>query len=240
MRCHSILLILFLRFIAAVPVYAQKSNPCEAAKPGAANATLFIKDTLFIAALTDIEKAFAADQKEHCIAFGRNARGGIISSSMSAGSKTSGRVPAIKNAFADLHNHANTTAPDAGDLYGLIDINKNNPAYNTRFVTTSGGTLYALLITDPLAAAAFDKNHLRQPAAFPGAQPAFPAAIVDEFREIKYGYHCADEMVLAFILEKYNTGTVLLKQDGNGIFKAIVTKVVSRGDYMIFTSVDCQ
>jgi len=240
MRYLVILFIVYLGFITAAPVYAQNSDPCEAAKAGAARATLFAKDTLFTIALTGITKAFITDQKEHCIAFGRNDSGVVILSSISNGDATSGKIPAIENAFADLHNHPGNTAPDAGDLYGLIDINKINRNYNTRFVITAVGTVYALLIIDPSAAAAFDNKHLRQHAAFSGAQPAFPAAIVDEFREIKYGYHCTDEMALAFILEKYHAGVILLKKNSAGIFKPIVTKVVSEGDYMIFINVDCQ
>lgn len=84
-----------------------------------------------------------------------------------------------------MHNHTNNSTPDAGDLYGLIDINKNNNNYDTRFVIILASTVYALLVTAPAAAAAFNLQYPRQPPAFPGGPPGFPATLVDEFREIK-------------------------------------------------------
>jgi hypothetical protein len=148
-------------------------------------------------------------------------------------------VPTIANAFADLHNHPNNLPPDAGDFYGLVDINKNNTDYKTRFVLTSNGTLYALLVTDSASAFTFNAKHLRQPPAFAGGPPGFTVAITDEAREMKYKYHCTDEMVLAFILEKYNTGVSLLKQNPNGSFNKIITTVFKNGSKLIYSVGSC-
>jgi len=218
---------------------SQKPDPCEEAKAGAAAATMFVKDSLYNAALANIKTAFALDQHEHCISFGKDAAGNIISSSLSGGGAISGKVPTITNAFADLHNHPNNIPPDAGDFYGLININKNNPGYKTRFVVTPGGTLYALLVTDIAAALSFTEKNPPQPPAFVGGPPGFPVAIVDESREMKYQYNCTDEMVLAFILEKYNTGVSLLKQQRDGDFKKIITTVSKNGNGLVYSVGSC-
>jgi hypothetical protein len=204
---------------------SKNADPCEEARAGTAAATIFAKDSSYQAALINIKTAFAADRNEHCISFGKDTTGNIIASSISGGSATSGKVPAVANAFADIHNHPDNLPPDAGDLYGLIRLLKNNPNYKTRFVVTVNGTVYALLVTNTATALAFTEKSPPQPPAFAGGPPGLPVAITDEAREMKYRYNCTDEMVLAFILEKYNTGIALLKQQSDGIFKKLVTTV---------------
>lgn len=204
----------------------QNPDPCEEAKTGAIAATVFAKDSLFQSALVNIKNVFATDRNEHCISFGKDAAGNIIVSVVSGGGATSGQVPAIANGFADLHNHPNNLPPDAGDFYGLMRLNKNNAGYTKRFVITLNSTVYALLITNIKTALAFIKKNPPQPPAFAGGPQGFPVAITDEAREMKYKYNCTDEMVLAFILEKYNTGVALLKQQSDGSFKKLITSLV--------------
>lgn len=216
------------------------SDPCEVAESGAARATTFAKDTVFINALKDIRIAYKADFKEHVISFGKDAAGIPVASHLANGSLTAASVMVIPDAFADLHNHTNDAAPNSGDLYGLIDINKKNRAFETRFAVIVTGTLYALLITDTVAAAMFNKNYPRQKPAFPGGPPGFPEALVDEFRAIKYNYSCTDEMAMAFILGKYNTGVVLLKQNNEGVFKTLRTTVSGGSNQLVFTAVNCE
>ena len=180
------------------------------------------------------------DSKEHAIAFGRDLNSKVICSGITNGNVISGNIPAITRAFADIHNHPNDTPPDAGDFYGLIDINRNNSEYDTRFVITKSHTVYALLVTDHLAAEAFNINYQRQMPAFAGGPPGFPINMVDEFREIKYNHNCTDEMAMAFILEKYDAGVSLLKQDGEGVFRKLVTSVSGAGSQLIFTVSYCQ
>jgi len=225
-------------YFGGIPI-SQKNDPCEEAKAGAATATLIAKDSLYHVALTNIKTAFTLDMNEHCISFGKDAAGNIISSVLAGGGTISGKVPTITNAFADLHNHPNNIPPDAGDLYGLININKNNPGYKTRFVVTPDGTVYALLVTDITSALTFTAKHSNQPPAFIGGPPGFPVAMVDEAREMKYQHHCTDEMVLAFILEKYNTGVALLKQYSDGVFKKIITTVSKKENGLIYSAGSC-
>ncbi len=231
---------LFTSLLFAGIPHSQKPDPCTEAKAGAAAATLFAKDSLYHLALANIKNAYALDMKEHCISFGKDAAGNFIASSISNGSATSGKVPAIANAFADLHNHPNNLPPDAGDFYGLINMIKNNPNYKTRFVLTLDGTAYALIVTDIKNALTFIQNTPPQPPAFAGGPPGFPVTITDEAREMKYKYNCTDEMVLAFILEKYNTGVSLLKQNGNGVFNNVITTVVKNGSELVFSVRSCE
>jgi hypothetical protein len=236
---QPVIFTLFTCLLFAGTPLAQQPNPCEEAKAGAAAATLFAKDSLYQLALANIKNAFALDTKEHCISFGKDVAGNMIASSISNGGTTSGKVPAIANAFADLHNHPNNLPPDAGDFYGLININKTNPAYKTRFVVTPDGTVYALLITDAETTLTFTVKHPPQPPAYAGGPPGFTVAITDEAREMKYKYHCTDEMVVAFILEKYNTGVSLLKQNSSGVFNKVITTVSRNGSGLVFSVGSC-
>jgi hypothetical protein len=239
MTFQPVLFHVFISLFFGSMAFAQKPDPCEAIKGGAVAVTLLTKDSLFPVALADIKNAFALDMHEHCTSFGKDAANRISSSPLSNGGAISSKVPAMANAFADLHNHPNNMPPDAGDLYGLIDINTNNPGYKTRLVVTLNGTLYALLLTDTAMAYAFTVKHPRQPPAFVGGPPGFPVAMVDEAREMKYQYHCTDEMIMAFILEKYNAGVSLLKQHSHGSFNKVVTTVSKHGSEPVFSAGSC-
>lgn len=200
--------------------------------------SVFSEKPLFEHALYSIMTAFAADNKEHAMSFGRDTSGRIICAAMTNGEYMSGPVPKITGAFADLHNHPKNIPPDAGDLYGLIDLNKNSGMYAARFVVTANGTLYCLLVTDTAEAAAFNSNYPRQAPAIRNGSPAFPSNIVDEFREMKYGHHCTDEMAMSFILEKYRAGVVLLKQN-YGLLTVLRTTISGDKDHLAFTAGTC-
>lgn len=215
-------------------------DPCEAARAGAAAATLTAKDSSFLHAVTQVKNAYQANGNEHCISFGKDKDGHIIASPLSNGSATSGKVPAMPNAFADLHNHPNNLPPDAGDFYGLAQLHKINPNYLTRFALTTDGSLYALQVTDAGALQTFIAKYPPQPPAFTGGPKGFAVAITDEAREMKYNRHCTDEMVLAFILEKYNAGVCLLKQNDEGALNTIITKVTQRGDQLLYSVFNCR
>ncbi|MBL7703763.1 MAG: hypothetical protein JNM14_16055 [Ferruginibacter sp.] len=217
-----------------------KVDPCEEAKAGTAAATQFAKDSLFHFALLNIKASYASDQNEHCISFGKDAEGNLIASSISGGGAISGKVPVISNAFADLHNHPNNLPPDAGDFYGLIRMCKNNPAYKTRFVVTINENIYALLVTDISAALTFIEIHPPQLPAFADGPSGFSVGITDEAREMKFKYQCTDEMALAFILEKYNTGVCLLRLENSGHFKKLVTVVSYKGNEPVYSILNCR
>jgi len=238
MQPLAFLIFIFLNLQGDMPL-ARKPVDCAEAHAGAASATLFAKDTVFISALNKIKMAYNQDKHEHCISFGTGTGNLVNSSAIMHGGSISGKVPAIANAFADLHNHPDNMPPDAGDLYGLIAVNKNNHNYKTRFVLTSNGTLYALLVTDTARAAAFTTKHPAQPPAFRGGPPGLPVALVDEGREMKYAYQCTDEMVVAFILEKYDAGVCLLKQQHDGRLSKLYTTLLKSKTGLVYSPGVC-
>ncbi|HSN59428.1 MAG TPA: hypothetical protein VLR49_00730 [Ferruginibacter sp.] len=224
----------------SVAASMRVTDPCESARAGVTKATRLANHKVFIAALQEIKAAFAKDSMEHSVSFATSANGEISSSPMSKGNAMNSSVPALPGAIADLHNHPGNFPPASGDLYGLIDLNTNYNSYDTRFAVTQNGTIYALIITDAQAATVFNHNFPRVAPAYKGSSPTFPESLVDEFRELKYLYNCNDEMALAYILEKYNTGISLLKQTGKGSFKKLRTVAQFKGEQLLFTAADCE
>jgi hypothetical protein len=55
-------------------------------------------------------------------------------------------------------------------------------------------------------------------------------------------YGATNEMAMAFVMEKYNMGIALLKQDNNGIFKRLntVENTNNNGIPVSYTSNNCQ
>lgn len=170
----------------------------------------FVKDSVFINSVQRIKNVAGLNPVEYCIAFGKDSSSGYITSIITEGNYSSGSVPALAGAFTDLHNHINDLPPDAGDLYGLLSICKRNPRYNTRFVITANGILYALVIVNREAAISFIERFPAQKPVSPGLQPAFPEKIVDEFRKQKYLDLKTDDQAFNYILKKYNTGVLLV------------------------------
>lgn len=243
MLSAKILVVSFIKIVASMTIVGaaslQPQDPCEEARAGIHIASVFAQQIHFTKALNNINFAFKQDQKEHGISFGKDSSGKTLVSAILTGGSISGSVPAIANAFADLHNHPNNSPPDAGDFYGLISINKNNPLYTTRYVVAANGIVYALLITNITDALKFTRQFPNQAPAFLGGPPGFPEAIVDETRVLKYQYHCSEEMATAFILEKYNTGVSLLKQQRNGHFIKIITYETNHESGPVFSPGSC-
>ena len=213
--------LIFFSSMAISITAAGQQGACDSVKQKLAFLNAFIKDSVFVRANSAINAAAKLDYGEHCIAFGKDSLLKYSVSGITNGSSNSSAVPAVVNAFSDLHNHNNNLPPDAGDVYGLITICKKNPSYDTRFVLTASGNLYALLIKDRKAAIAFADSLPPQKPVLPGMQPAFPEKIVDESRELKYSRLDSDEHILSYILKKYNTGIFLIKVNYNSEFVVI-------------------
>lgn len=88
------------------------------------------------------------------------------------------------------------------------------------------GTVYALVLTNLQAADSFKIKYAKDPG-IDGKSPDFPEDLKNEFNEMKGFYYATDEMAMAFILQKYNAGVALLKQDSDGNFKALNTKQIT-------------
>lgn len=217
----------FILFSKPTGIIYYLPDRCEAVKTAADVATNFSNTHHFLKAKASIQLA-ATVGKEHGISFGNDSSGSVITSTISTGNYHSGTIGKVPNRFADLHNHPDNSPPFSGDLYGFIDLALSSSLYITRYIVTQNGMVYALIISDLQTAKNFNTNFPE--IVNPGYQPRFPDELVDEFRLIRYGRGATEEMAIAFILEKYNTGVALLKQDSSGNFKRLNTREIIDAD----------
>ncbi len=110
--------------------------------------------------------------------------------------------------------------------------------YETRYIVTVNSTVYAFVVTNLQAAQNFNTNYPREPNH--GYEPGFPENIVDEINEMRGFYGATEEMAMTFIMEKYNTGIALLKQDGSGNFKRLNTQETTVNGQKTFVPNNCQ
>ena len=219
------------------------TDPCADAQMGSTHATNLSQKSNFTSAKTNIIAAAAFDKKEHGVTFGRDASGNITVSNITNGSENWGTVPNLTGAFADLHNHPNLGPPSSGDLYGFIDKSVKNSSFETRYILTNNGPVYALTVTNIEQAINFNSTHPRvPPPAGTNFEPNFPDEILNEINEMRQSYGVTDEMAMAFVMEKYKMGVALLKQDSNGDFKRLNTieNTTIDGTRKFYKSNNCQ
>lgn len=183
----------------------------------------------YSAALNSIKSANPS--VEHSITLGKDANGNITQSPMRDG----GPVNVVVNtswagAFGAIHNHPNNTPISGGDIYAAVTLNSGNSNFTTTFVSTDG-EMYAAVVTDLAAAKAFVAAY---PAdTIPGYNPEFPDFIFNQIealkKEIGYGNENRTQAI-ALILNKYNAGITLLKQDSSGQFNPIQIKETTNAD----------
>lgn len=200
-------------------------NPCIESQATSNKASIFSQSNIYSTAKANIKNAFNRDSLEHAISFGKDVNGNNITSAMSIGSGHSSGIETVANMFADIHNHSKETPPSSGDLYGFINMATEYRLYETRYIVTANGFVYAFVIIDLQTACNFVIKYPK--VSNPGYQPGFPDSLIDEFNELKGVYAASDEMAMAFILEKYNVGVALLKQDNHGSFKRLNTKEIT-------------
>jgi hypothetical protein len=218
---------------------SKSQDPCTEAQEAVNNATGFSQSNIYSTAKANIQVAFSKDSLEHAISFGKDANGNNIISPISTGSGHSSELGTVTNMFADIHNHPKGTPPSSGDLYGFISKAAENTLYETRYIVTTSGSVYALVIIDLKIARDFVTKYPK--VSNPGYQPAFPDSLVDEFNKLKAFHAATDEMAMAFILEKYNAGVALLKQDEKGNFMRINTKEATDPNGLkIYVAENCQ
>lgn len=126
-------------------------------------------------------------------------------------------------AFAALHNHPENTPLASGDIYASVKLGVKNSSFTTTYILTNG-EVYAIVVTDLAAAQAFVAEY---PADhLPGYNPEFPDFIFNQLQVLVTPMGSSIEgktAAIAFILDKYNAGITLFKQDSNGEFKLIKT-----------------
>jgi hypothetical protein len=215
------------------------AKPCGLAHSAPEKAIHFAGTADFTKAMSLLlENVAVAPLQEHIVAFGKDSSGQVLLSAVSTGSLSSSLVPEVAKAFADLHNHPKNTPPSSGDLYGLLEKARRSPDYNSRFVITSSGRLYALVVTDTIAATAFLNTY--PPQRLKGFSPLFPDDLLNEFREIKFLHGAAEELAMAWMLEKYHIGVVLLKKERFGAFEQIRTRLVKEGTDLRYVADNCR
>jgi len=213
------------------------SSPCETASI----TTALSKDGIYISAKALIQTA-AADGFEHSITLGKDANGAINQAPMNSGNQqyqvsTNYTWP---RATAALHNHPNNTPLSAGDIYASVRLNEKSSNFTTSFVLTNGET-YGIVVTSLALAQAFVKTY---PAdQLPGYNPEFPDVIFDQMLNLVDNLGSSIEgrtTAMAFVLDKYNAGITLLKQDGSGDFKPIKTQETTQlNGSKTYTSIPC-
>jgi hypothetical protein len=214
------------------PEQPPEPDPCSTAK--AQNAEKLTKLKVFMDGLSAVKDA-AIDGKEHSISINKNTDGTITVTPVSQGADFSVDLNLDSKSIANLHNHPNTSPPSAGDVYSFIQNNSMLPNYTTKFVVTQDGSIYALIITNLLAAQDFSAKYPK--SILPGFPPDFTDYKVDDiilFDEYQFSREFfrgegltnteANEGALAYILDSFNTGIALLKMNDDGSFSKINTK----------------
>ncbi|WP_449399397.1 hypothetical protein [Chryseobacterium wanjuense] len=146
-------------------------------------------------------------------------------------------VPPVGDYLASAHTHPDHGAapPSVKDLYNTMGNSKDYLTFQSSFVFSSNGTIYAFVVTDRNKAIAFL-------AAYPFASNTEDegrifnesSSVGKDFRDIYKNYmegrlptysgnsqNDGMESAFARILEKYNSGINLAKTDSNGNLKPL-------------------
>lgn len=219
------------------PPKPEKGDPCTQTKEGKKEAEKILKDANVAQHMDSFLRGKVASAREWAVAIGRNNDGSYSVSEPNMGGATSGVVPSVPSGVyvADGHTHPGSSgAPSGGDLYGMLEIMQSNPDYTTRFVYGDyfGSEVYALVITDRNLARQFLSQYPRSSNYDENSHEFLantPLGIdFQKIERIRYnGYYNYSQVQgyspaaigMAYILEKYNTGLALLKQDINGNFQ---------------------
>ncbi|MFT4202457.1 MAG: hypothetical protein QM610_00970 [Chitinophagaceae bacterium] len=187
-----------------------------------------------------LNNAMVGNNDEHSVAFNKDANGNIMApTTVSTGGETSTSTPINNNTVATLHNHNDGRPPSVGDIYGLIEGNKDHPNFVAKYVKV-GNTMYALVMTDAAAAASFVANY---PEYVPsgGGSPGFPDDLNNKWSDMFFGNGAPtnEETATAYILDKYNIGVALVKQNANGSFSKLGAVKTGSDESPIYTETNC-
>jgi len=146
-------------------------------------------------------------------------------------------IPSIGDYLASAHSHPSHGAPPPSvrDLYNTLQSSQQYLTFQSSFVFSSNGTIYAFVITDRdkaiefLATYPFSSNTTNEGRIFNDKSD-----VGKDFLEILDNYMAGRlpaysgnsqtdglESGYAYILEKYNSGISLAKTDGSGNLKAL-------------------
>lgn len=212
-------------------------DPCSIAKDMTQDAL----ESTFLSATSHIQNA-SSDGLEHSITLGRDANGNMTQAPMNNGTSqylvlTNTSWP---GAFAALHNHPGNTPLSSGDIYSSVKLGVKNSNFATTYILTNG-EVYAIVVTDLVAAQAFVQKYPSE--QLPGYSPEFPTLILDQISDIRAKLGESTEArtsAIASVLNKYNSGISLIKQDSNGNFYPIMPEAITdMNGNTIYTNKDC-
>ncbi|MBC5839667.1 hypothetical protein [Flavobacterium muglaense] len=206
------------------PVTPTK-DPCTTAQ----ESTIVSKNKEYLIALEAINEANAAE--EHSITLGKAPNGTMTKAPMNNGGQYIVQINTTwEGAFTALHNHPNNTPLSAGDIYASVQLNVKSSNFTTSFILTDG-EVYAIVVTNLSLAQDFVKTY--PPDQLPGYSPEFPDFILDQMLDlvgIMGSSLTGRTTAIASMLDKYNAGITLLKQDSFGDFNPIKTRETTQGD----------
>jgi hypothetical protein len=206
----------------------NQNTPCDKAKNASISASNLTKNQVFANATTGINATNSS--VENGIVFGI-VNGQLTSTSVQT--SNSAYTVSLSHSFsqpvADAHNHTENKPPSSGDVYNLISSYNTFNSFQTRYVLLKNGTIYALVVTDPIAMNTFLQNNPPNQAQ-PGLSPNFPGQMFEDYDNFTFEGYGSQEMALAYVLDKYNTGIALTKMNSEGNFKKMgVSITVSNG-----------
>jgi hypothetical protein len=220
-----------------IPNPEPEPEPCEKAQ----SMTNGMQDSEYKAALNSIRTA-SSDGLEHSITLGKYGWGETIQSPLNTGGTHDVLVnTSLQGAFASIHNHPTADLPiSGGDIYESVKLNTLYGDFATSFIALPDGSTYVIVVTDLAAAQAFVTTY---PADLkPGYNAEFPDFIFDQIEALKsdmgYGTE-ARTTAMAFVLDKYNAGITLLKQDSSGNFNSIKTEETIQNGVKTYTPKPC-
>lgn len=211
-------------------------DPCTQASAPSAVATSNSTTPAFLDSKTAINNM--NNGLENGVVLG-NVNNSILPTSVQTGSSSSIHLThSFSDPIADLHNHQNNKPPSHGDVYALMANRSKFMNYNTRYVITSNGITYALIITDPNAMAVFLQNYPPVQYQF-GSSPNFPGQLFEDWYNFTFDGLGNDEMALAYVLDKYNAGVALTKMNSDGSFRKININASTINGSTTYTQSNC-
>ncbi len=219
----------------------DEENPCNKVDKAAnAKTTALAKQTSVqsqIAALnpnTTIEQAFSI----------RKSNKTYSTSPIQNLGATGGGIINYSNSVASFHTHPSSNAPSAQDIIGLGYMRSINSGFETSYVKTADGDMYAITISDSAAAQSFYNS-------FKGAVNSVNewdtnSSIGKDFARVRDSYVNSGKSVeeaydhaTAYVLN--NSGITLLKapNGSNDFTKIGTTKNVDENGVESFSNSDC-
>jgi hypothetical protein len=156
---------------------------------------------------------YSQNEGEDWVAFGSNDPNSSMdaTSVQQLGQNSANITNSFQYPTADIHNHPDNTPPSAGDVYSMISMYNQHNSFNTRYLVTPNGTVYAFIITNANAFDAFISTY--PPLINPPYAPTFPTTLNNEYNDIAFDSNtnsqAAYENALSFMLDKYNVGIAL-------------------------------